>query len=178
MAKPQKLKQTGRNPAQDYLEKLNLPSLKRECLVRGMPFQEVADASVPTLQMWFLKNYPNKIFTEKLNEFDDWTEKILRARGVDEIMLDPVFRLGTIGERDTEGNVTKRKRVVGMIKKERKRREKTKEGLFTGTKKAYTYALQKEGKTKAEVIDAVLAQFPDAREKSISIWFNKAKKIK
>lgn len=178
MAKELKLKQTGRNPAQDYIEKLTLPNLKRECIIRGMPFQEVADASVPNLQSWFLKNYPNHINRDKLNEFDDWTERILRAREVDPTMLDPIFRLGTIASRDEEGNVTKRKRVTGLIKKERKKREKTKTGLFTGTKKAYTFELQSQGKTKKEVIALVMEKFPEASEKSISIWFNKSKKLK
>jgi hypothetical protein len=178
MAKEMKLKQTGRNPAQDYIEKLTLSNLKRECLVRGMPFEDLVNSSVPNLQSWFLKNYPNPIHRERLNEFDDWNDKILRARNVDSTMLDPIFRLGSIASRDGEGNILKKKRVTGMIKKDRKRREKTKAGLFTGTKKAYTFELQSQGKTKSEVITLVMEKFSDAKEKSISIWFNKSKKVK
>lgn len=178
MAKEMRAKQTGRNPAQDYLEKLNLPALKRECLIRGMEFEAVANASVPTLQSWFLKNYMNRRIIEKLNEYDDYVERILRSRNVDPTMLDPIFRLGNIFTKDASGNTIKKKRITGLIKKDKKRREKTKTGLFTGTKKAYTFELQAMGKTKNEVVGMVMEKFPEAKEKSISIWFNKSKKVK
>lgn len=168
-------KATGMTTAQLYIEKLTLPGLRRECLIRGMEFQAVTDASVLNLQSWFLKNFPNPIHTEKLNEYDVWIETELRARGVDECFLDPVFRLGYINEQDADGNVTKRKRV-SVISSPKKRREKTTDGLFTGTKKAYTFLLQSQGKTKAETTQLVIETFPDAKEKSISIWFNKSKK--
>lgn len=161
--------------AHSALQKLNLPDLKRHCIVRGIPFEKVGDSSILQLQSWFLKNYNNKVDISLLDKYDDWLEAYLKARNVDKTMLDPIFRLGHISERDDEGNVTKVKRVRGMGKKVQKKRERTEEGIFTGTKKAYAVELQKQGLTKAEVTEKVMEKFPDAKEKSISIWFNKAK---
>lgn len=163
--------------ASKFLEKLNLPALKRECIARGMPFEEVSEATVLKLQSWFLKNFPNKVNINLINEFDDWVENILKKRGVDPVLLDPIFRLGQIGARNEDGEVVKKKRVTGLIHKPLKeKRAKTTEGLFTGTKKAYTFELQKQGLSKDEVISKVKEKFPEAVDKSISIWFNKAKK--
>jgi len=161
--------------AQSALQKLTLPNLKRHCIVRGMLFEDVGNKSILQLQSWLIHHFDMDIHPEKLDEYDDWADALLKSRNVDETFLNAAFRLGHVAERDEEGNVTKVKQVRG-IKKKKKRRERTQEGIFSGTKKAYTVELQKQGLSKADVTEMVKAKFPDAKDKSISIWFNKAKK--
>ena len=63
-----------------------------------------------------------------------------------------------------------------VVKEKKEPRKKDANGLFQGTKKSYTYELQKKGKTLDQVITKVTRKFPDAQTKSIRIWFNKSKK--
>ena len=168
---------TVHGSAVGYVEKLNLPALKRECIIRGMPFEEVTKG-IPHLQTWFLNNFSNKADPTLPDKYDDWARKQLMARGADSSLLDPVFNLGSALERGPNGEVTKKKRVKSRIPKAREKKPRTEEGLYTGTKKALTFDLQKQGKSKAEVIELVKAQFPDAKEKSIGIWYNKCKRLK
>lgn len=159
-----------------YVEKLNLPALKRECIIRGLEFERVC-SSIPQLQTWFLHNYNNPINNARLNEYDRWSTLLLRSRGVDEAMLAPEFRLGSFIIRNAEGGEYKSRGTRSRIPKAREKKARTEDKLFAGTKKALTFDLQKKGLTKAEVILKVKAQFPDAKEKSIGIWFNKCKRM-
>lgn len=159
-----------------YVENLNLTDLKRGCVSRGLEFQEVGNKSILNLQSWYLRNFDNPIDEGLLEKFDIWCEELLSARGNDGPMLSSTFRLSAVAERDAEGKITKRKRIKRLGGKIRKKKARTSEGLFQGTKKAYTYELVKQGKTKAEAILEVIDKFPDAKEKSIGIWYNRAKK--
>lgn len=170
------------HPADKWMERMKLKDLKRECVVRGMEFSNIITLSIPDMAGWFRKNYYNKTEHDLLDIFDDWQEKqiieSLEKRGEDpKNLIHPSLRLGYIAEKDEKGNVTKRKRAKVIIAKKKEKRERTIDGLFAGTKKAYTFTLQMEGKTKAETIELVLKKFPDASEKSIGIWFNKSKKL-
>lgn len=153
---------------------MNYKDLKRNCVVRGMPFEEVINGSFPRLQIWLHHNLGNEIVTDLLDQFDDHIEAELRARGKDDL-IHPQLRLGYIGERDEEGNTIKTKRIKG-IKKKRVKREKTKDGIFKGTKKAYTYECQQKDYTLKKTIRKVKAKFPDASEKSIKIWYKKSER--
>lgn len=179
MSKKKRKFEKNLHPATAYIEKLTLRDLKRECVVRGMPFEEVVRSTVPMLNNWFRDNFHNKTNHSLLDQYDDWWEIEVKAaaekRG-EPVYLHPMLRLGYIAEKDSDGNVTKKKRVKVIIAKKKVKRERTEEGLFSGTKKAYTYKLQKDGKSKEETISLVMAQFPEASEKSIGIWFNKSKK--
>ncbi len=169
------------HPADGHLTKMKFKDLKRECVVRGMLFEDVIGYSQPQLAGYFREHFFDDVQHNLLDEFDDWQEdeirKAVNAGGVDpEDIIHSSLRLVFIAEWDEDGNVTKRKRVRTIIKKKKKRRERTKQGIFSGTKKALTYQLQKEGHDKKTVTKMVLEQYPDASEKSISIWFNKSKK--
>lgn len=146
--------------------------------MRGLPFEEVGEKSVLNLQSWFLKNYDLPVDHRLLEEYDIWCETFLKGRGVDSTMTSPIFRLSSVGERNAAGEVTKRKRVRSMVPRVKKKKETTSEGLFKGTKKAYTYELAQKGLPKDEVMRLVKATFPDAKDKSIGIWYNRAKKAK
>lgn len=149
--------------------------LKRNCVVRGMPFDDVINGSFPSLQNWIWRNNHNDVKPELLDDFDDHIEKELKERGSD-YLIHPQLRLGYIGERNEDGEVKKRKRVKG-IKKKRKKREKTKDGIYKGTKKAYVFLSEEKGWTLKKTIRRTLSKFPDASEKSIKIWYKKAARL-
>jgi hypothetical protein len=159
-----------------YVEKLNLPALKRECIIRGLEFEKVC-GSIPQLQTWFLHNYNNPINNGLLEKYDQWSTLLLRSRGVDEALLAPEFRLGAFILKNAEGGEYRSKGTRSRIPKMREKKARTEDKLFTGTKKALTFELQKKGLSKAEVIEKVMAKFPDAKEKSIGIWYNKCKRL-
>jgi len=166
-----------------FIGPLKYKDLKRECIIRGMEFDDVLSGDIIILTNWLMSNFKvANLRYELLDAFDDYQERLIResmeAKGQDpEDVIHPSLRLGYIAEKDEDGNVIKKKRVRTIFKKKRKKRERTAEGVFSGTKKALTFKLQKEGLEKAEVIKRVLKEFPDASEKSIGIWFNKAKKL-
>lgn len=170
------------HPADKWMENMKFKDLKRECVLRGIPFEKVLSAGIPELSGYLRTHFYDKIDHSRLDKYDDWQEDLIRkageSKGVDNsYLIQPSLRLGYIAEKDDEGNVTKRHRVKTIVAKKKVKRDRTEQGLFSGTKKAYTYQLQKEGKTRPEVVKMVLEQFPDASEKSIGIWFNKAKKL-
>jgi len=154
---------------------MTFKDIKINCVARGMPFQTVVDGTVPSLQNWLHHNNTNEVDPNLLDSFDDWIEDNLRSRGKYDL-IHPQLRLGFIGERDDVGNVNKTKRVKG-IKKKKSRREKTKDGIYKGTKKALTFKLQQKGRSLERTIKKVLRTFPDASEKSIKIWYKKSSKI-
>ena len=170
------------HPADGHLRNMKYRDIKRECVARGMGFDEVIRGTIPQLSNWFRDHFYDDVVTSRVDEFDDWQEEQIRTvykeRGDNpRDVLHPSLRLGFIAERDEEGNTIKRKHSKMLIKKRKKKRERTTDGIFNGTKKSLTYSSQKEGKTKEETIKIVLEQFPDASEKSIGIWYNKAKKV-
>lgn len=154
---------------------MNYRDLKRNCVVRGMPFDDVTNGSFPRLQVWLHHNRDAEIIPHLLDDFDDYIEAILKERDREDL-IHPQLRLGFIGERDEEGNTVKLKRVKG-IKKKRKKRERTKDGIYKGTKKAYTYEGQQKGWSLKKTIRRTLAKFPDASEKSIRIWYKKSERL-
>lgn len=155
---------------------MNYKDLKRNCVVRGMPFEDVINGSFPRLQVWLHHNVGKEIIPHLLDDFDDYVEEKLRERGADDL-IHPQLRLGFIGERDEEGNAVKIKRVKG-IKKKRRKRERTKDGIYKGTKKAYVYEAQQKGWTLKKTIRRTFAKFPDASEKSIKIWYKKSERMR
>lgn len=153
---------------------MNYKDLKRNVVVRGMDFEAVVNGDFPTLQNWLHFNRGNEIDTSLLDKFDDWMEKQLRARGSD-YLIHPSLRLGYIGEKSEDGETVTRKRVKG-IKKKKVKRERTKYGIYKGTKKALVYEYQGLGYSINKTIRKTKRRFPDASEKSIKIWFKQAAK--
>lgn len=162
------------SPEEKELAGLKLPDLKRQCIMRGYPFSALGESSVLDLQSFFIHNYYKEKDVSLLDKYDDYIEDMVKARNWDRSLIHPDLRLGRIAEKDEDGNITKRKRLGIRIKK--KKRKRTSDGLFAGTKKAYTYELVKAKKTKEEIIKLVIEKFPDAKEKSIVIWANRAKR--
>ena len=153
------------------LKDMKLKDLQRECIMRGMDFEQMVKSSVLNLSSWLINNWELKKDRELLNEFDHWNNRILYGGGNGDLVHD-MLNLGYF--EDDTGKI-KQKRVKG-IRKEHKKKERTEDGIFKGTKKALTYECAKKGLSKKDTIDKVMAQFPEASEKSIGIWYNKAKK--
>jgi len=153
---------------------LDYKQMKIEAIIRGMPFFDVINSSFFSLSNWLVKNAMKPKNLELLDQFDDYIEKELKERGRYEL-IHPSLRLGYV-KRDDEGEIQ-----IKQPKEKREKkppREKEANGLFKGTKKAYTYKLQASGKTLEQTIEKVTRKFPDAQEKSIRIWYNKSKKNK
>lgn len=169
------------HPADGHLEKMTYKSLKKECIVRGMDFDDVLEGDFISLSSYFRKEFYSDVNRTLLDEFDDWQEKLIKdhlenSENNADDLIHPSLRLGFIAEKDEDGNVIRRKRSKMLIKAKRKKRERTKDNIFKGTKKALTFELQQQGKTKPEVLKLVKEQFPDAVDKSITIWFNRSRK--
>jgi len=156
------------------IKELRLPDLQRECIMRGMAFQVVCDSSIPKLNSFLVKNWDNSLDRNLITEFDVWMDNELKSIGREDL-IHPMLSLGHTENKDT-GQVVKRK-IKPIKPQKKKKRERTNDGIFKGTKKAYTYELAKQGIPKPEAIKMVKEKFPEANEKSVSIWYNKAKKL-
>ena len=149
--------------ADKFMGKLKYKDLKRECVIRGMAFDKVLRGGIPQLSNWLRNHFYDDLQHDLLNSFDDYQEGLVRksmeAKDQNpEDVIHPSLRLGYIAERDAEGNVIKRKRVRTLVKKRKKKRERTGDGIFQGTKKALTFKLQQEGLEKADVIEKVMGE--------------------
>lgn len=157
------------------VQNFTIKDFQRNCIVRGMPFEDMLDADMGSLRVWLHHNAHNEIKPELLDEFDKWKEgELKKSPNFDESYLHPSLRLGFMGEEDEDGNV-KKKRIKGF-KKPKKKRERTEDGIYVGTKKALTYACAKEDLSLEETVEKVTEVFPDAKAKSINIWFKRAKR--
>lgn len=153
------------------LKNLTFKNLQREVIKRGMPFDKISECDYNMLASWFISNYNCPQVPDLLVQYDKWLEGVLKERGAPEQMYHP-----SLGYSFLEVTTDELQQQEAKEKKIKKSRVKTEQGIMGGTKKALTYQLAIEGKTKQETIDAVLEQWPDASPKSIGIWFNKALK--
>jgi len=148
--------------------------LKKNCISRGLEFEKALSYDFPNLSNWLLKNAHVKETEELLDLYDDWLEAKLRADGND-YLVHPSLRFRYMGSKDEDSDeekpIKKEKEKVVKVK-----REKDVSGLYKGTKKQYTFDLQRNGKTIDQVLTKVIRKFPDAKEKSIKIWFNRSRK--
>ncbi len=155
------------------LQNMRFIDLQRSCIIRGIPFDVVISKSVGTLQSWLIKNWHNKVNKSRLDEFDDIRQKALEDRGMTD---EPFVRLGIPAIQEETNEVSP---IVKISKKKSKkvRRERSEElGIFKGTKKAYVFELVQKGLKVEKIIPKVIAKFPEAKEKSVKIWFKKATK--
>ena len=141
--------------------------------MRGLPFEEIG-GSYYDLTGFFARNFEVEEDQTLLDKFDKWRYDRLKARGEN----NPLFvRLGFIQQTDEEtGEIIKRKRVKYVKKKRPKRKRNSELGIFSGTKKELTFISQGQGLSIEETTQIVLEKFPDAKEKSIRIWWKKAAK--
>lgn len=152
--------------------------LKRQAVILGMPFPDACKASVFGL-IGYINSSTNKPDQELINQYDDWMDKQLEEAGYDKNhpLRNSRLRLGFLGEEDENGN-RRTKRVPGIRKKKERKppRERDEFNLIKGTKKSYTYELAGKGFSLERVIRRVKKKFPDANDKSINLWYRKAKR--
>lgn len=175
-----KLKSGGASGrALSELKNFKHKDLQRACVVRGLPFPDVVGFTTPALSNWFMAHFSNGQDPNLLNMFDAWVEEELRKLGREEEdpIMSPCLRLGYIGEVDEETGkpIIKRLRNIKRPEKEKREREPV-TNIFKGTKKALTFQCAKEGIPISETITKVTQAFPEAVEKSIKIWYGRAKK--
>lgn len=172
-------KGTSEERAQGELENMTLRQLQRECALRGLSTRRVVKWDIPKLSSWFCEHFLDDRNPENLIKHDQVVEKIIRAhdarQGRETIpqLFHPTLRFSYIGEDGDSGKKPRVPRIKGF-KKPVKKKERSAQGIFKGTKKALTFELAVGGMSKEDVIKKVIKEFPDAREKSISIWYNKA----
>ena len=184
-----KKKEPVRNPKKDaYLRAssagnhMTYRDLKRQAITLGMPFPDACGCGI-----FGLINYIDHAKTEPdptlIDKYDKWIEHQWDEIGLpaNDPLRHPNLRLGFIGnEVDPEtGEVKQKQRRVPGLKKPKKGKPKTEKDSFghvKGTKKQYTWELAHKGYELPRVIRRVLKKFPEANEKSISLWYRAAKR--
>lgn len=184
-----KKKEPVRNPKKDaYLRASSVGNhmtyrdLKRQAITLGMPFPDACGCGI-----FGLINYIDHAKTEPdptlIDKYDKWIEHHWDEIGLpaNDPLRHPNLRLGFIGnEVDPEtGEVKQKQRRVPGLKKPKKGKPKTEKDSFghvKGTKKQYTWELAHKGYELPRVIRRVLKKFPEANEKSISLWYRAAKR--
>lgn len=147
--------------------------LQIECILRGMAFEDVLRSSFIRLANWLVEHATLPKDFELLEKYDNYIEDILREKGKEELIHNSL-RLGYVQRDEEEGEEKQKKEKV--VKEKKAPKEKDTNGFYKGTKKSYTYECQGRGKTLEQTIIKVKRKFPEAQDKSIRIWYNKAKK--
>lgn len=179
MAKP-KLKANYTDAADKELTQMKYRDLKIACIVRGMAFEDIVSGSYPSLASFFRENYYEKQDRGRLEAFDNRMEEELIKRGHDKQSPLVQFRLSTVLDEEENSKIRSKSLKGARVAKEKKpRRERDKvHNIFKGTKKALTYELASQGKSIEETVKEVEEKFPEAKKKSIEIWYKRALKDK
>lgn len=168
-------------------EKLNLLShqgmnmkyrdLKRRAVILGMPFPDACSAGVFDL-IKFINTSDNKPNKHLIDEYDEWMDQQLESLAYekDNPLRSSKLRLGFLGE--DENGEKKTRRVPGIRKPKTKKppKERDEFNLIKGTKKSYVFQLVSKGRSLERTINLVKKKFPDANDKSISLWYRGAKR--
>lgn len=170
---PEKVKMIGRLGG---LRNMTFKDLQRQAIMLGMPFPEVPQSDFFRLES-FIFNSSNEPDKSLIDKYDDWMDKVLEERGYskDDPMRNYQLRLGFVSE-DAVTKQKKFKRVKGIPKPKKPKREKDERGLWKGTKKSYTFELTTRGYDLERVIRRVQKKFPEANDKSIKQWWRAAKR--
>lgn len=152
--------------------------IKRKAIVLGMPFPDATQADVGRL-LSFIEKTNNEPDTSLIDKYDDYIDEQLAAAGYgkDDPMRNSRLRLGYIGE-TTESGEIRRKRVRGIKKQKERKQPRERDGfnLYKGTKKSYVFELTQKGYEVDRIVRRVTKKFPEAKEKSIKLWYTAAKR--
>lgn len=143
--------------------------VKRRAISLGMPFTDAVIADFGKLASYIQKT-DARPDTSLIDLYDNWIDEQLEERGYakDDPMRNYQLRLGYIGE-DEQGK-EKVKKIKGLPKTPKPKREKDEQGYWKGTKKSYTFELSAKGYPIERIIRRVTKKFPDANPKSITQW--------
>lgn len=152
--------------------------LKRKAIVLGMPFPDATGCGIFDL-LRYIDRSDNKPDKSLIDKYDEWVEQQFESNGIpkDDPLRSSRLRLGFLGE-EGENGVRKSKRVPGIRKPKEKKAPKERDSfnLIKGTKKSYTWSLVEKGYELERVIRRVKKKFPEANDKSISLWYRAAKR--
>lgn len=152
--------------------------IKRKAIILGMPFPDATAADVGRL-LSFIEKTNNEPDTSLIDLYDQYIDDQLANLGhsVDDPLRSSRLRLGYIGE-TTESGEVRRKRVRGIKKQRVKKPPRERDGfnLIKGTKKSYVFELTKKGFNLERIQRRVLKKFPEAKPKSIKLWYTAAKR--
>lgn len=152
--------------------------LKRKAIVLGMPFPDACAAGVFDL-IGYIERSTNKPDKSLIDQYDDWMDKQLENIGYskDDPLRNSKLRLGFLGEEGENGQ-RKSKRVPGIKKPREKKppRERDEFNLIKGTKKSYVWSLVAKGYDLERVTRRMKKKFPNANDKSITLWFRTARR--
>lgn len=152
--------------------------IKRKAIILGIPFPDTLSASIGSL-ISFINTTTNKPDKSLIDKYDDWMDKQLEESGLakDDPLRSSRLRLGFLGEENELGE-RKRKRIPGIKKSKEKKppREKDLFGLLKGTKKSYAWELTARGYSIDRISRRMKKKFPDANDKSISLWSRNCKR--
>lgn len=148
---------------------------KRRAVALGMPFPDACAADWGRLQSYIMKT-ENKPDLSLIDKYDDWVDSMLEQAGYakDDPLRSYQLRLGFISEEKVEEGKRKTRKIKGLPKPKKPKREKDESGLWKGTKKSYTYELTNKGYTLERITRRVMKKFSEAKSKSIQQWYRAA----
>lgn len=161
------------------MKQTSYKDLKRQAVALGMPFPDVINASIGQLSN-FIAETDNTPDTSLIDKYDDYVEKCLMEIGYNkrDAIMNARLRLGFIGEEDPETGEKRMKRVPGIKKEKKPKREKTEQGFVKGTKKSFVMELAIKGLSLEEVTTKFKKAYPDGNDKSVKIWYRQGIKLK
>ncbi len=152
--------------------------LKRKAIILGMPFPDACSAGVFDL-LHYIQSSEERPDKSLIDKYDDWMDKQLETIGYskDDPLRNSRLRLGFLGEEGENGQ-RRTKRVPGIKKPREKKppRERDEFNLIKGTKKSYVWSLVAKGYDLERVTRRMKKKFPDANDKSITLWFRTARR--
>lgn len=170
------------------LTRMRRNDLVKECVLRGLSPELAVNYDNLKLSSWFMEHLDDGQDLNRLQEYDEYVDKELDKRGAKkgESLRHPIFKLGLgnmddMDDKDTRKTVNTTKVRPEKVDAEGKPKEKRVKdeslgGIYSGTKKAATFECAKKGIPLEETYNLVRAKFPEANEKSMKIWYNKALK--
>jgi hypothetical protein len=160
----------------DLLSHMRIKELKQACIVRKMPFEDVAECTMLDLQSFLLKRWDYPTDRTLLNDYDNWLEQELRELGCEDL-IHPLLRIGYFGE-DQEGNEIRKTIKNIAISNVKSKKEIAQFKPKKGSKKSLVYeVLRKDPDTSTEeLIEIVTGAYPDVSIGSIKSWASRARK--
>ena len=156
---------------QSQLKHMDYKAMKKAAIIRGMKPRHVIKADYFKLLGFINENFFKETDDALLIKFDNWVERKTgkALEGTYSALKMSYMRDKTDEEVEVKSKAKKKKR-------EKVKRVKNKYGIIEGTKKALVYELVEKSKSPASIIKRTIKRFPDARESSIKIWINQARK--
>ena len=170
------------------LSHMTYTGMKAACIMRGMPFEEVAENDFWGLSRWYYQHSHEKCNKELLEDFQQWRKLSLIHDGYspDDALVN--FSEYATDENNAGGRLKSsvvHKAAMGRLKKERPKKERDQTfGILKGTKKSKIFELTEKAYNKGwdkkkclrKILELCEKKKYDIAPKSIGIWFKKAYK--